>query len=98
VVDDAAIATVQNQATALLQAPIELRHADRVWLWPPERVADLLELIQVEGGFALRPSTDRLTKAVATLAQEIDSEPAEPSLRFVNGQLEVALPGRSGCC
>jgi vancomycin resistance protein YoaR len=96
VIDDAAIATVQNQATVLLQAPIELRHTDRVWLWPPERIADLLELIQTEGGFALRPSTDRLTKVVATLAQEIDSEPAEPSLRFVNGQLEIALPGRPG--
>ena len=96
VVDDAAIATAQNQATALLQAPIELHHADRVWLWPPERIADLLELIQAEGGFALRPAADRLTKAVATLAQEIDSEPVEPSLRFVNGQLEIALPGRSG--
>lgn len=95
-IGDAALVAAQSEAMALLQSSIEMRHNERVWVWSPERLAELLRVEPVAGRLELRVDAERLARAVEGLAQQVDTGTAEPRVRFTNGALQIVEPGRPG--
>ncbi len=95
-IGDEALVAAQRQAVALLQSPIEMRHNERVWVWSPERLAELLRVEPVANRLALRVDDERLDRAIEGLAQQVDTGTAEPRLRFAEGALQIVEPGRPG--
>ncbi|PDW03878.1 VanW family protein [Candidatus Viridilinea mediisalina] len=95
-VSDAALAVAEERAKALLQAPIQMQRGDEVWLWEPERLAELLHVAVVDDRLELYTDVERLTRAVEGLAQLVDSGTAEPRLRFVAGTVQIVEPGQPG--
>lgn len=95
-VTDAALSAAEARAQALLQTPLELRRGAEVWLWEPERLAELLSVAVVEDRLELYTDVERLTRAVEGLAQLVDSGTAEPRLRFADGTVQMVEPGQPG--
>ena len=95
-VADAALITAQARADELLKSPIELRRGDQVWVWSPERLAELLTVKPFEGRLEVQVDSERLTRAVEGLAQLVDTGTAEPRLRFASSQARMVEPGKPG--
>jgi vancomycin resistance protein YoaR len=95
-VDDAALLAAQGRAAELLQAPLEMRRGEQVWVWEPDRLAELLSVAAVDGRLELRTDVERLTRAVEGLAQLVDTGTAEPRLRFADGALQIVEEGQPG--
>lgn len=95
-VGDAALLAAQERAVELLQKPLEMRCGEQVWVWEPDRLAELLTVAAVDGRLELRTDVERLSRAVEGLAQLVDSGTAEPRLRFADGQLQIVEAGRPG--
>ncbi len=95
-VGDTALVRAQSRAADLLQSPIELTRGDQRWLWPPEKLAELLQVEATHGSLEVGVDKALLTQAVAGLAQLVDTGTAEPRLRFSAGQLLIAQEGTPG--
>jgi vancomycin resistance protein YoaR len=95
-VGDTALIQAQSRAVELLQSPIELTHGDQRWLWPPEKLAELLHVEAKHGGLEVSVDQALLSQAVAGLAQLVDTGTAEPRLRFNGGKVQIAQEGKPG--
>ena len=95
-VGDAALVAAQAQAAELLQSPLELRRADQSWVWPPDRLAELLSVAPVDGRLEVQIDSERLARSVEGLAQLVDTGTAEPRLRFEGGAVRIVEPGQPG--
>jgi vancomycin resistance protein YoaR len=95
-VGDTALVKAQSRAVDLLQSPIELTRGDQRWVWPPEKLAELLQVAVKSGGLDVGVNHDLLAQAVEGLAQLVDTGTAEPRLRFGGGQLRIAQEGKPG--
>ncbi|NNJ09809.1 vanomycin resistance protein VanB [Chloroflexales bacterium ZM16-3] len=96
IVGDTALVRAQARAADLLQSPIELTHNDRSWVWPPEKLAELLRVEPDGDGLAVRVDESLLTQSVEGLAQVVDTGTAEPRLRFGGGQVKIIQEGKPG--
>ncbi|NTV62756.1 MAG: vanomycin resistance protein VanB [Oscillochloris sp.] len=95
-VGDSALVHAQARATALLQSPIELMRGDQHWIWPPEKLAELLRVEAKGDTLDVRVDDDLLAHSVEGLAQLVDSGTAEPRLRFSGGKVRIIQPGLPG--
>ncbi len=95
-VGDSALVAAQARAAELLQSPIEMRRGEQSWVWGPERLAELLQVVPFDGQLSVRIDTERLTRAVEGLAQLVDTGTAEPRLRFEDGELRIVEEGQPG--
>ncbi|WP_322490120.1 VanW family protein [Chloroflexus sp.] len=95
-IDDTDLVVAQQMAVQLLRSPIELVGEDQRIVWPPERLAELLQVKPVDGQLVIQPDTERLTRAVEGLAQSIDTGTAEPRLRFSDGRVRIVAEGQPG--
>lgn len=95
-IDDTDLVVAQQMAVQLLRSPIELVVEDQRIVWPPERLAELLQVQPVDGQLVIQPDTERLARAVEGLAQSIDTGTAEPRLRFSDGRVRIVAEGQPG--
>ncbi|OAN45995.1 vanomycin resistance protein VanB [Chloroflexus islandicus] len=95
-IDDTDLVVAQQMAVQLLRSPIELVVEDQRIVWPPERLAELLQVKPVDGQLVIQPDTERLARAVEGLAQSIDTGTAEPRLRFSDGRVRIVAEGQPG--
>jgi vancomycin resistance protein YoaR len=95
-VGDTALVQAQSRAADLLQSPIELTRGDQRWVWPPEKLAELLHVQAKGGGLEVGVDTALLGQAVEGLAQLVDTGTAEPRLHFSGGQVRIAQEGMPG--
>lgn len=95
-IDDTDLVVAQQMAVQLLRSPIELVVEDQRIVWPPERLAELLQVTPVDGRLEVQVATERLTRAVEGLAQSIDTGTAEPRLRFSDGRVRIVAEGQPG--
>ncbi|EFO79082.1 VanW family protein [Oscillochloris trichoides DG-6] len=96
IVGDAALVRVQAQVVDLLQSPLELVRGEQRWVWPAEKLAELLRVEAHGADLIVRVDTDLLTQAVEGLAQVVDTGTAEPRLRFRGGQVRIVQEGIPG--
>jgi hypothetical protein len=85
-IGDEALVAAQRQAVALLQSPIEMRHNERVWVWSPERLAELLRVEPVANRLALRVDDERL-------APYPDPDPARGRVATPHHRRQPRQPG-----
>ncbi|ABU56175.1 VanW family protein [Roseiflexus castenholzii] len=90
------IAAAVADAELLLSRPLELRQGERRWTWDQERIAEMLTISIIDGRMFVDLDQARLERAVARLAQFVDSPSAEPRVAFRNGRLHIVEPGRDG--
>jgi vancomycin resistance protein YoaR len=96
-IDDGELLAAQETALLLLQSPLELRApGEEPVVWPPARLAELLNVVQRDGMLQLEVDTLQLERAIEGLAQQIDSGTAEPRLRLTDGVLQVTAAGTPG--
>jgi vancomycin resistance protein YoaR len=95
-VDDTALVQAQSRAAELLQSPIELTRGDQSWVWPPEKLAELLRIQPAGGGLAVHVDEELLAQSVEGLAQLVDTGTAEPRLRFGDGKVRIVQEGKPG--
>ncbi len=95
-IDDTDLVLAQQVAVQLLRSPLELVVEDQVIVWPPERLAELLQAVAVDGQLIVQVDNDRLSRAVEGLAQQIDTGTAEPRLRFSEGRVRIVAEGQPG--
>lgn len=93
---DEDIAAAVVDAELLLSQPLELRQGERRWTWDQERIAEMLTISIIDGRMFVDIDQARLERAVARLAQVVDSPSAEPRVAFRNGRLQIVEPGRDG--
>jgi vancomycin resistance protein YoaR len=93
---DAQIAGAVADARTMLAAPLTLRQGERTWVWEQERLADLLAIDVSGGRMAIDVDPARMERAVAKLAQLVDSPSVEPRVAFRNGRLRIVEDGRTG--
>ena len=93
---DEALVAAQARANELLRSSLELRRGEQVWVWKPERLAELLAVTPAAGRLEVGVDDERLTRAVEGLAQLVDTGTAEPRLRFTNGQVRMVEAGKPG--
>jgi len=95
-VDDTALVQAQSRATDLLQSPIEMARSDQRWVWPPEKLAELLQVEAKGGRLEVGVNKELLRQAVEGLAQLVDTGTAEPRLRFSSGHVRIVQDGTPG--
>lgn len=95
-VDDTALVQAQSRATDLLQSPIEMARSDQRWVWPPEKLAELLQVEAKGGRLEVGVDKELLGQAVEGLAQLVDTGTAEPRLRFSSGHVRIVQDGTPG--
>lgn len=95
-IDDTALVRAQARAAELLQSPIELTRGDQSWVWPPEKLAELLRVEGSGASLSVAVDQDLLAQAVEGLAQQVDTGTAEPRLRFADGQVKIVQEGKPG--
>ncbi len=101
-VPNAAVIEAQQQIARLLQRPLHLTANDQQWVWPPEKLATL---VQVE----TRPMLGRteymldvgLNRALVRrwlepMRQETRQDPVYPRVNWDNGNLSIFQPGTPG--
>lgn len=93
---DEDIAGAVADAELLLSRPLELRQGERRWTWDQERIAEMLTISIIDGRMFVDIDQARLERAVARLAQFVDSPSAEPRVAFRNGRLQIVAPGQDG--
>ncbi len=93
---DEDIAAAVADAELLLSRPLELRQGERRWTWDQERIAEMLTISVIDGRMFVDIDQARLERAVARLAQLVDSPSAEPRVAFRNGRLQIVEPGQDG--
>ncbi|WP_174842794.1 VanW family protein [Candidatus Oscillochloris fontis] len=96
IVGDAALVRVQAQVVDLLQSPLELVRGEQRWVWPAEKLAELLRVEAHGADLIVRVDADLLAHAVEGLAQVVDTGTAEPRLRFSGGQVRIVQEGIPG--
>jgi vancomycin resistance protein YoaR len=93
---DASIAQAAADARGLLSSPLVLKSEQQSWMWEPEKIAELMSF-QTEGShMSARIDPERLQRAVAKLAQVVDSGSVEPRLAFRDGKLRIVGEGQTG--
>ena len=90
------IAPAVAQARALLSAPLTLRHGENSWVWEPAKLAELMAVKVENGHMTADVDPARLDKAVAKLAQLVDSGSVEPRLAFRGGKVRIVEQGATG--
>ncbi|MEF3273638.1 MAG: VanW family protein [Chloroflexus sp.] len=95
-IDDTDLVVAQQVAVQLLRSPLELIAEDQTIIWPPERIAELLQVVPVDGLLTIQVDPQRLARAVEGLAQIVDTGTAEPRLRFSEGRVRIVAEGRPG--
>ncbi len=95
-VNNQMLAAAEQQAQALLAAPLLLKHGEREWLWDTAQIADLLEVQADHARMEVMIDPERLAQAVNALAISFDSGSVEPRLRLEAGALQIISPGRTG--
>ncbi len=93
---DEDIAAAVADAELLLSRPLELQQGERRWTWDQERIAEMLTISIIDGRMFVDIDQARLERAVARLAQFVDSPSAEPRVAFRNGRLQIVAPGQDG--
>jgi vancomycin resistance protein YoaR len=93
---DEQIAGAVNDARRMLAAPLTLRQGERSWVWEQDRIAELIAVRVVSGTMAIDVDPTRVERAVARLAQLVDSPSAEPRVAFRNGQPRIITEGQVG--
>jgi vancomycin resistance protein YoaR len=93
---DQGMAQAITDARTLLSGPLTLTHGDQSWTWQPDKIAELLSTRAEHGQMIVTVDPDRLHKAVADLAQVVDSGSAEPRLAFNGSSLQIIEPGKTG--
>ncbi len=95
-VGDTALVQAQSRAVDLLRSPIELVRGDQRWVWPAEKLAELLRVEAKGGKLEVMVDKNLLDQAVEGLAQVVDTGTAEPRLRFGAGQVRIVQEGAPG--
>ncbi|MDW8145534.1 MAG: VanW family protein [Roseiflexaceae bacterium] len=93
---DEDIAAAVADAELLLSRPLELRQGERRWTWEQERIAEMLTIRTIDGRMFVDIDQARLERAVARLAQFVNSPSVEPRVAFRNGRLQIIEPGQNG--
>jgi vancomycin resistance protein YoaR len=93
---DTTLVDAQRRAQALLSSPLTMLQGNRTWTWPPEKVAELLQVEPRGGTLSVQLDPDRLAREVERLAQQVDSGSVEPRLRFANTGLQIIKDGQQG--
>jgi vancomycin resistance protein YoaR len=95
-ITDAGMVPAITDARALLAGPLILRRAEQSWIWPPNKLAELLAIKAEHGTMTVVIDPDRVARAVAKLAQLVDTGSAEPRVAFRGGKLRITQPGQTG--
>lgn len=100
--EDSGIAEARQQLDALLQSPLTLTYGERQWTWTPEQLGMLVQFSRApradEPGDYVTVALDQqlLEYWLGQLAEEIDTSPVEPRLRFTANGLDFITEGRTG--
>jgi vancomycin resistance protein YoaR len=95
-IGDGALVEAQNQALAMLESPLQLTRGEEQWVWPPDKLAELLRVDPQGNRLSVQVDPDQLARAVERLAQLVDTGTAEPRLRFVDGEVRIVEEGKEG--
>lgn len=95
-VTSTALQAAEEQARALLSSPIVLTRGEQSWTWELAKLAEVLRVEPVNRSVVVTVNHESLTKAVEGLAQVVDSDSAEPRVRFENGTLRITQEGKQG--
>ena len=95
-INDAGIVQAVEDAQTLLNGPLVLRRGEQSWIWEPDQIANLLAIRPQGDRLTVAVDRDRLTRAVAKLAQLADSGSVEPRVAFRRGRLTIIQEGQVG--
>ncbi len=95
-INDVALQAAQQQAEIFLSSPLLMTRGEANWTWHPESIAALLHIHPVGAELAVEIDPERLSRAVADLAQMTDSDKREPRVRFGNGGVYIVEEGQQG--
>ncbi len=95
-INDATLRAAQQQAEIFLSSPLVMTRGEANWTWHPETLAELLHIHPVGEELVVEIDPERLTHAVAQLAQMTDSDKREPRVRFGNGGVYIVQEGQQG--